>query len=301
MSPFFDELERRLRDAATERYAANPDAGSQPPEPSRRGAAWARRHRRLLVLALVALAGLAVPAVGAMTDLWRPDVDPPPPMGTVTAAHGNAVSCRGRSSTRIDVGPPVGRAFTSVLGVLARPRTAADAIERRYVGGPGLVGVDVDGVRYLGTAPDGVRYFVVPVRGYGRHPLPARCLRKLSPKLRRLFSPRPQPREPTVCVFGGGGGGCSTLADVSAHGSYGSSGTMHSRATVAGVVPNGVHDVRVTYGASTRTFPVRDNFFAFSVALGAPQAVDADRVEWVMDDGSVRDVTRRPPPRTRAP
>lgn len=296
MSRYFDELERRLRDATSERHGTG-----SPPRSSAHRADWARRHRRLLVFAVVALTGLAVPAVGAVTDLWRPDVRPPPPMGTVRSSPGTAVSCRHTSAPPLDVGPPVGRAFTSVLGVLARPRTAADAIERRYLSGPGLVGVDVDGVRYLGTAPDGVRYFVVPVRGYGRHSIPERCLRKLSPKARRLFSSRPQPREPMVCVYGGGGGGCSTIADVSAHGSYGSSGTLRSRSTVAGVVPNGVDDVRVTYGTSTRTFPVRENFFAFRVALGAPQAVKPDRVEWLMDDGSVRDVTRRPPPRTDAP
>lgn len=295
MSRFFDDLERRLRDATVERYGADGTPRSSTPR-----AGWAHRHRRLLVLAVVALAGLAVPAVAAVTDLWHPDVRPAPPMGTVTSSPGTAVSCRRTSSRRLDVGPPAGPAFTAVLGVLARPRTSADAFDRRYLRAPGLVGVDVDGIRYVGTAPDGVRFFVVPVRGVGRHPLPERCLRRLGPRERRLFAPRPQPREPIVCVFARGGGGCTPVADVRAYGTFGSSGTVRGRATVAGLVPNGVRDVRVTYGTSSRTFPVHDNFFSFLVALDV-ERTKPDRVEWLMDDGRVRDVTRRPSPPKRAP
>jgi hypothetical protein len=51
--------------------------------------------------------------------------------------------------------------------------------------------------------------------------------------------------------MGGGGGGCGTLADVRAQGMFGASGT-DGRSTVAGIVPNGVRAVRVTYGRSTR-------------------------------------------------
>jgi len=306
MSDFFDELERRLRDAAAERGAAAGPADETPAAAELRRAprrSWPRRHRGLLIAAAAALAGLAVPAVAAVTDLWRPDVKPPPRMATVTASsghgHGHAVSCSGMSSSRIDVGPPVGPEFTSVLGVLARPRTSADDFPRRYLRAPGFVGVDVQGIRYLGTAPDGVRYFAVPVRGVGFHPLPARCLRKLTPRLRRRFQLQLPPPAPTVCVYGGGGGGCSSVADIRAHGTFGSSGTMDTRSTVAGVVPNGVRAVRVTYGRSTRTFPVHDNFFSFQVALGTVRAMDTDRVEWLMENGGVRDVTRHPPPLIR--
>lgn len=67
-------------------------------------------------------------------------------------------------------------------------------------------------------------------------------------------------------------------------------------------MPNGVRAIRVTYGRSTRSFPVRDNFFAFRVALQAPRAADPDRVVWQLADGSTQDVTQHPVlPGGRAP
>jgi hypothetical protein len=286
VSRYFDELERRLQNAA-ERNATAP--GGAELERAPRRPRWTRRHRRLLVVAIAALAGLAVPAVAAITDLWRPDVRPVAPMSTAVAPPGSGFSCDADPLRHIDVGPPVGRDFTSVLGVLARPHGAVDdAFERRYLQGLNLFAVDVRGIRFLGTAADGRPYFVIPARGLGGAALPERCLRKLSPRERRLFA-RPPLLEPTICVVGGGGGGCSSLAAVRARGTFGSSGTVRGRATVAGIVPNGVRAVRVTYGRSTRDFPVHDNFFTFLVAIDVEGTVP-DRLEWLMDDGTVRQV-----------
>lgn len=289
MSGFFDELEQRLRDAAQRQGAAAADVRPPSAAPYAPCRAWMRRHRRLLVVVAAALVGLAVPAVAAVTDLWRPDVRPSPPMRTAPLHAGPAYTCRHVSSPPLDVGPPVGRAFTSVLGVLARPRTSADAFDLRYLRAPGLLGVDVAGIRYLGTAPGGTRSYVVAARGFAAQPSwPARCLRRLSPAARRHVV-RPARHEPTICVFGGGSS-CTPLAVVRAQGTFGSFGTVRGRATVAGLAPNGVRVVRISYGRSTRVFPVRDNFFSFAVAIDVERAAP-DRVEWLMDDGSVRDVT----------
>lgn len=294
MSRFFDELEERLRAAATvehARRADEADAAGRPAAcaPSRRR--WIRR-RPLLAVALAAGA-LSVPAVGAVTDVWRPDVDPAPAMTTATAI-GTGVSCEG-SAKRIDTGPPAGPEFTSVLGVLARPRTAGDDVAAKYLRPLGLVGVDVQGIRRVGGDT-----FLVPSRGAGQPPLPAGCARKLPPRVRRLYA-RPAEPVPTICLIGGGGGGCTPLAEIRAHGTFGASGTRHGRATVSGLAPNGVREVRVTYGRSTRSFPARDNFFAFEVAVDVPQASTPDRVEWLMEDGSVRDVTQRHGPSPTEP
>lgn len=299
MSRFFDELERRLREGTTERYSRERGDGSIPAQ-ARRRPTFVRRRRRPLALAAVALAALAVPALGAVSDLWQPDVRPAPSMRSVRAARGMGFSCRQETGSRVDPGPRVGRTFTSVLAVLARPRTPADVPERRYLRTSFARDIDVKGVRYLGTAPDGQRYYVIPAGGAGLPPPPDDCLRMLPPKLRRSYEHQPR-QEPTICIAGDGGGSCGSLADIRLHGSWGANGTG-DRSTVAGVVPNGVHAIRVTYGRSTRTFAVSDNFFAFRVALEAPQAVRPDRLVWELDDGTVRDVTRRAArsPRLRA-
>lgn len=290
MSGFFDELERRLRKQTTEHYSRPADERSVPAQ-ARGRTTFVRGHRRLLVMAAVVLAALTVPALGAVSNLWQPDVRPAPSMRSVRAIRGMSFSCRQETNTRVDAGPRVGRTFTSVLGVLARPQTAADVPERRYLQTPFARDIDVKGIRYLGTAPDGQRYYVIPAGGAGLRPPPEACLRKLPPRLRRSYEHPPR-HEPTICVAGGGASGCGSLADVRLHGSWGANG-VGRESTIAGVVPNGVRAIRVTYGRSTRTFRVSDNFFAFRVALEAPQAVRPDRLVWELDDGSVRDVTRR--------
>jgi len=291
MSRFFDELEERLRTATTEQHAR---ARSHDAAPAARRRGWARRHRRLLVVAPIALIGFAVPAVGAVTDLWRPDVKPAPPMRTVPEHPSrNVVACGNVPERRLDVGPRVGADFTSVLGVLARPRTAADAFDRRYLPQlSSLLGVDLAGIRSVGLTADGNRAFVIPARGFGQQPWPARCLRGLHGHRRALLAHPQQRREPVVFLFGAGGGGAIPLAAIRAHGTYARFGNTRGRATVMGLVPNGVRAVRVTYGRSTRSFPVRNNFFSFRVAVDVEQS--PDRVAWELEDGSVRVVIRRP-------
>ncbi|MGN6190093.1 MAG: hypothetical protein ACTHOE_14455 [Conexibacter sp.] len=284
---FFDDVERRLREETPERYGRRLREEAAPTRRHGR-ASFVRRHRRVLLVAAAALAGLTVPALGAVSGLWQPDVRPSPPMRTTA---GTGFSCSQEPSGSIDAGPRVGPVFTSVLAVLARPRTTADVLDRRYLRVPFAHDIDVHGIRYLGTAPDGRRYYVIPAGGSGSSRPADDCLRKLPSKIRRADARSPR-HEPTICVVGGGAGGCGPLADVRSHGSWSASG-IGNHSTVAGVVPDGVRAIRVTYGRSTRSFPVEGNFFAFRVALQAPQAASPDRLEWELADGSLRDVTRR--------
>jgi len=136
-----------------------------------------------------------------------------------------------------------------VLGVLARPRTAADAFDRRYLRSLGLHGVDLAGIRSAGLAADGTRAFVVPARGFGQQPWPARCLRGLHGRRRAMLAHPKQWREPVVYFLGGGGAGIITLAALRAHGTLGRFGNTRGRATVSGLVPNGVRSAQAqTYG-----------------------------------------------------
>lgn len=284
MSRFFDELEDRLRASAAELHG---EAGGQ--RRRRR-----RPPRRLLAVAILAgIAGAAVPAISAVTDVWRPDLPPAPAPTTPGDGHvvaGDAISCRGTTTPALDVGPAVGPEFAEVLGVLARPRTAADRIRPIYLRSLGLVDVDVAGVRRVGVAADGKPFYVIPARGHGYRPWPRRCLRGLTARQRRRVTAAPVV-EPTICTMSGGGGGCGPLRHLARYGTYGTGGTVRGRSTVTGLAPNGVREVRVTYGRSTRTFPVRDNLFSFLLGVDAMRAAP-DRLEWLMDDGSVRDVTR---------
>jgi hypothetical protein len=291
MSRFFDELEERLRSSTVEQHARE---ARDVPSPRPRRRRWIRR--RPLVAVAIAAAGLAVPAVAAVTDVWRPDVEPRQPRPpvrtvmndrprTVRSDRAHAFSCRQVAPSRIDVGPPIGREFTSVLSILGRHRTSADAFDRRQLQ-PLLIGVDVAAIRYVGTAADGARTFVIPARGMRM--MPPHCLGQLRPQDRkRVLSA--ERRQPMICMQGGGGT-CATLADFRRHGTFGTSGAARGRATASGVVPDGVRAVRITYGSSTREFPVADNFFSFQVALDVEAGLP-DRLEWLMEDGSVRDAT----------
>lgn len=286
MSPFFDELEQRLRASVAEQHgrAAQRAAAPQAPAAPRRGN---RRGLFALVAALV-VAGAAVPGVPAVTGLWQPDVERQAPWPTSTTPATEVLSCDARSP-RFRAGPPIGPEFAAVFAVFGRPATKADRMRRAYLRPLPLVGVDVDGIRRVGTE-DGRPFFLIPAQGMGRQPPPERCLRGLSQAQRAAVAAPPR-MVPTVC-WGGGGGGCSTLADLARHGSYGSGGVVRGRATITGLAPNGVRAVRVTYGRSTRTFEVRDNFFSFRLGIDVEQASSPDRLEWLMEDGSVRDVTR---------
>lgn len=283
MSRFFDELEQRLRASAAEQHAPHPAPVPAPAGRARRGRS---RSRLLAVAAVVALTGAAVPALSAVTGLWQPDVEPQAPWGTSTV-EGTSFSCPSRSP-RFRVGPPIGPEFAAAFAVFARPRTAADRFERKYLRALPLIGADVDGIRRVGTAADGEPYFLIPAQGLGRQPPPAACLRGLPAEQRRAYAAMRPRMEPSICA----GDGCSTLGDLARHGSYGTSGTVRGRATVAGIVPNGVRAVTVTYGRSTRTFPVSGNFFTFLLGVDVEQASRPDRLVWRMDDGSERDVTR---------
>jgi hypothetical protein len=304
VTPFFDELEQRLRASAAEQHGGAAAAPGSPPAAAaeedggapaaaharRRGWLRPRGNRRLVVLVVATLlAGAAVPTVPAVTGLWEPDVEPQAPRGTVVSPT-RSVSCDVKERT-FRSGRPIGPEFAAVLGVFARPRTAADRFPRKHLRSLHLVGLDVRAIRRAGVTAGGRPFYVLPARGVANPAWPARCARRAPPEQRRQLTHPPLIDEPTICVMDGGGA-CGPLADIARHGSYGSSGTVRGRATISGLAPNGVREIRVTYGTSTETFPVHDNFFTFKVGIDVEQASSPDKLEWLMSDGSVKDVTR---------
>lgn len=297
MSGYFDALEQRLRTSAEARgdAPALADAeraqagGAHAARQRGRGAtAPGRRARRPLLVLLLALlvAGGAVPAVTAISGLWDPGVPAQRPWGnSVTATE--TWTCRARTPA-FRPGPPVGPEFAEAFAVFDRPARPGDRMRRAYLRSLPLLEIDVERIRLLGRDAAGRPVHIVPGQGMG-HRVAESCLRGMTAQERRRIL-GPTLDEPAICVDGG----CDTLRELARRGSFGSSGTVRGRATITTVVPNGVRAVRVAYGHASRTFPVRDNFASFRVAIDVEQASSPDRVEWLMDDGSVRDVTFRP-------
>jgi len=288
MSGFFDGLERQLRASARERHGG-----------ARRGRLRGLRARRggrlLAVAAALLVAGGAVPAVTALSSLWEPDVAPQRPWATAPAdvIRGRTTfTCRARS-VRPSAGPPIGRRFTDAFSVFARPQRPRDGQHDLRNRRMPLLTIDFGGIRRLGFDADRRPIDLVPGWGIG-HRWAEKCVRRMSPRQRRALLP-PVVRGPAICVDGG----CTTLSELVRHGMYGSGGVERGRATITTVVPDGVRAVRVTYGSSTRTFPIEHNFASFRVGIDVEQAASPDRLEWLMRDGSVRDVTFRPRPRPR--
>ncbi len=273
MSNFFDDLERQLRKALT---GTTRELASTP---------WWRRPRTAL-LAAIATAAFVTPALAAVTGVWSPGNGPAPPMATETAQAPS--SCAGKAPaphTTFTQQPP-SAALRRVLGVLRRPRARADrfdALDRLP-----LADVNRAAIRHVGTTPSGERYFVVPNKGSRiEQPLPERCLQALAPaqrnearrRNRRLTHPRAHPQ---ICLLSSNGGGTcgDTATTLSARGSWGASGTPDGRTEVVGLVPDGVVKVTITYrDGSTRTFPVRDNFYSYQVSL-PPERADPQTITW---------------------
>jgi hypothetical protein len=235
----------------------------------RRRRPWWRR--RPTVLGGLAVLLVATPAAAGIDGLWRPDVPPVAPMRTVLATASDAspsCSMRGvrRGPTTVEVPPP---AVLDVLGVLRGRATAADragwAAARRGV----RPGIAVRHVRLLGVDASGDRQWIAPrLLAVDARPATARC-----PARRRV-------RHWTIATFSdGGSGGELDASALARQGTMGSSGTGDRKATVTGIVPDGVTTVAVSYdGSPARTWPVRRNFFSYSVGLPVERAIQADVV-----------------------
>jgi hypothetical protein len=203
-------------------------------------------------------------------------------------------------------------ALLSTLGVLRRPATEADHVDRRSLEPTFASGIFENWTR-VATAADGRQFVVVIAQDRLRMPLPPhRCVDLEDAELRRLLSDRtPAVRRvalrlkarlnreehpksgftPTEAIFlfdrtpdgsiGGGGGGVD-LRWFLRHGLFGSAG-VGNRSTVSGLVPDGVASIDVTFPRTVSRGPHRDSkVFPTAIRLTVPVrdnvvAFDVDR------------------------
>jgi hypothetical protein len=257
----------------------------------RRQRPWWRRRPSLLGLLAVVL--VAAPATAAVDRLWKPDVPPVAPMRTVTAKATPPVAARASAGATADcdAGTGVVRSTTratpparllGALSVLRAPETPDDRAGRRAARRLGMPGIAVRHVRTLGRDASGDRRWIAPrLVAVDARPATASC-----PARRRV-------RQWSFAAFGEHGGGAEYAASqIQRSGTLGASGTGRREATVAGIVPDGVAQVEVSYGrAAARTWPVRRNFFSFRVRLPVEHAYRG-RVTWKDAAGRVIPHTR---------
>jgi hypothetical protein len=202
----------------------------------RRGPAWASR---MLAVGLAAVA-IAI-GVGAVLVLHYGRTAAGPPV-----AHGTI--------------PPASRGLVGILGVLRRPQTAADRnLGSDLTRGALILRATVPVMslaRAAGVTVGGRKVVLVPVR----------------PPVGELWpTPGPAGGGSTglrLALFSGGGGCCSTPAEIEAGQAWSSFGSGAGNYVVL-VVPDGV--ARVTIGLTRRvTVAVHDNVAAFRV----PQPVE---------------------------
>lgn len=257
MSPFFEELEAQLR-AAAERQAV-----------SRRRSWW--RRRRNVGLAAVAAVGLGTPALARVTGAWDPGVPPPPPAGTATVSSSPETTCRelpAPAVRRVALDP----ALVRLLGVLRRPQGPEDmfpAADRLRQTGETVV---PESIRLLGKVGEH-HYFALEILA-----------------LQRGGCPTPQtPVEAMLCVRDDtGSGSCGEDAESLRRGGPPNQSGLNraGNGEFVSLVPDGVEAVSVRYGSSTRTLPVRNNFYGYEIVADPTQG--PDEVIWHLRDGRER-------------
>lgn len=287
MSRFFDDLEQQLHEAAQREIASA--EGASPPQ------SWWRRPRALALLA-VGAAGLATPAIARVTGIWNPGVRPGPPARTVTAGTpSSGLTCTDNSGPQAAVitNASPSTLLTNILGVLRRPYSSEDQFPalRLPQGLAALNGAAVNphAIRFLGTAGR-KSYFAVPIAGSAH--VPAHCRQGLTARQRHnAEASQPPPiTQPRICLLSStGSGGCGgSPGELRERGAQIGIGTAANETIVAGLVPDGVTAVTITYGRSHRTFAIHNNFLSYVVAVGASRAPNA--VVWHFADGSARRV-----------
>jgi len=231
-------------------------------------------------------------------------------------------------------------ALLSTLGVLRRPATDADRIDlRSLLYDPNFASnIYAQWIR-VATAADGQQFVVFASQDRMRPKLPPRrCLalenaelgrlltgqegavRRYALRLKRSLDRSEFPKggfKPQEAIFlfsrapnggiGGGGGGID-VGFFRRHGMFMSSGTR-DRSDVAGLLPDGVASVELTFARSVSrgphrdpkvyprtlrvTVPVQDNVVSFEIARPAEDAFPT-RMKWLRADGSVLRVVRGP-------
>jgi hypothetical protein len=250
VSDFFSRLEDELAKAAERRA-------------QRRLLPQMRWTRRTVLVLIPATALIAVPAFAAVTGVFH-------------ASHKRLVNlnpkpCVQRTPLRprtSNLPPPP--ELTSILGVLRRPSRPADRMSGSLTLLPFVAGINPDYVRVRHPGPPPATLIILPAQNIrAQQALPNTSACKLAK------GPRQTPQS-GVCLierFGSGaGGGCFTAAQIRRGALPGAlSGGMHGAALVAGLVPDGVTRVTLTFRRHRREkrveLPVVDNTYAVMVKL----------------------------------
>jgi hypothetical protein len=260
MTPFFEEFEQQLRSAAKRQTAG---------QALRR---WAKQ-RRIGLVAVLAV-GVASPALARVTGVWDPGLESQPPAQTETVSSSEASSTcsRAPSSARPPDDAQLDPRLLEQLAVLRRPQRPVDVLpdaSRLRVTGQSLL---ADSVRYLGSV-DGRRYFAAAV---------------ISDQRGACSSAATAAQTQLCLLHDNGSAACGIRPrEFRAHGMTSSSGA-HRHSVVAGLVPDAVKAVTVRYGTSKRSFPVRNNFYGYRIAVAADRTPDA--VTWTLRSGQRRQI-----------
>jgi hypothetical protein len=166
--------------------------------------------------------------------------------------------------------------------------------------------VAMRGIRYLGRAPNGVSFYLVPatvrVPAFVCQPPQGPFTPAMRGRLRQLSEqallrtrrfgltlvPIPPPGEASGANYSAG----SLYADVSANRLIAAFNEPSNRlVTLAGVVPDGVSAVRITYASAVRTVPIAagTNFWATVMPTLLPGLyAEPYRFAWLGSEGEVR-------------
>lgn len=240
--------------------------------------AWWRK-RPVVFAAVIALVA-AAPAAAAIGGLWSPDTPPAPPMTTVIATTSSSSACPSSPADRTgsgttDEAPP--QEMLRAFGVLRTDQTTEDRAALKLPITRHLEGaIAPDLVRLLGTDAGGHRRWLVPSLIPAATTETAGCPGSAE-----------SPRWMLSLVGDGTGVGTSEYRQVIERGTTGSENPdqVPGRATVAGIVPDGVKSVTIAYPGDKnppRTWPVSRNFFTYNVRLSVEQALPG-KVTWNRD------------------
>jgi hypothetical protein len=184
-------------------------------------------------------------------------------------------------------GTPTPPAIAAEYGVMARPRRAADHVQRSALGTSlAATGLILSGARYLGPAPLGGRVYAIPALHVLAYPLaPARCVPKAQRPIERSLLPvlHREYRHRALCVV-------IVYAHRAVPTCGAAPGTLDPLLFGIGVpgfglVPDGIPSVTVHFAARpSRRAKVHGNFW---ILRGPSQSPLACGVDWLDGHGVV--------------
>jgi len=189
-----------------------------------------------------------------------------------------------------DGAPPT--ALTSILGVLRRPATPADALTQSQLPNVFYSQLWIKSVRLLEIGADGVRYYLVP--GIFDHPRPAACLLdlpaaerhadQLEDRQQRLGSVTVDATAPDIA----NSPALTRQAIEQGSPSFGLPSVTSSSAPIYGIVPDGVSTVVITVASGRPVVGavVTNNFYVATVPFNHDASNQTFTVQWLAAGGA---------------